>query len=79
MQQQGRPSRLKPQPKRAGRIGSKNIPSALLTLDYSSLGFPVAINGLFGTRPNYLNPAAFCNNLAEKRVYSAGSAGHCSI
>merc|ERR1711915_646242 len=45
-------SRLKPQPKRPGRIGGDNMPSSLLALDSSSTGLPTAINGLFGTRPN---------------------------
>lgn len=68
------PSLLKPQPKRPGRIGTDIIPSALPTLNSSSRELPVAINGLFGTRPNYLHPAAFCNNLAENSVYSVGTA-----
>lgn len=67
-------SLLKPQPKRPGRIGTDIFPSSLPTLDSSSRGFPVAINGLFGTRPNYLHPAAFCNNLADNSVYSVGTA-----
>jgi len=45
-------SRLKPQPKRLGRIGGDNMPSTLLAFDSSSAGLPTAINGLFGTRPN---------------------------
>jgi hypothetical protein len=68
------PSLLKPQPKRPSRIGSNIIASVLPTLDSSSLGLPVAINGLFGTRPNYLHPAAFCNNLADNSVHSVGTA-----
>jgi hypothetical protein len=72
------PSLLKPQPKRPGRIGTNIMPSVLTTLDSSSLGFPAAINGLFGTRPNYLHPAAFCNSLAQNSVYSAGTAASSS-
>jgi hypothetical protein len=72
------PSIFKPQPKRPGRIGTNIMPSVLTTLDSSSLGFPAAINGLFGTRPNYLHPAAFCNSLAQNSVYSAGTAASSS-
>jgi len=68
------PSLLKPQPKQPGRIGTNIMPSVLTTLDSSSSGFPAAINGLFGTHPNYLHPAAFCNCLTQNSVYSAGTA-----
>lgn len=67
------PSLLKPQPQRPGRIGNIIIPSLLPTFDSSSLGFPVAINGLYGTRPNYLHPAAFSNNLEGSSVHSIGT------
>jgi len=62
------PSIFKPQPKRPGQIGSNIMPSAS-----SWAGLPIAINGLFGSRPNYLHPTAFFNNLAENPVYSVGT------
>lgn len=64
------PSFFKPEAKRPEAALSllkqpRQIVSNIIPSASSCAGLPVAINGFFGTRPNYRHPTAFCNNLAE--------------